>query len=146
MAPTLAGRIIVLQENTLMWPAADTPQVGLVALELVTNAPKYGSGEVRVTLRQDGASVFLSVEDDGTGPACGFRRLAEPRTGHAAGERPAAGTWRQALRQPRGAADLFCCRSWSSSGSYLTRVERRHLGKRRGRTPFKSSSGTLLLR
>jgi two-component sensor histidine kinase len=83
MASTLAGRTIALQADTLMWPAADTPQVGLVALELVTNALKYGSGEVRVTVRQDGESIVLSVEDDGTALPADF----DPSQSHGLGMR-----------------------------------------------------------
>jgi two-component sensor histidine kinase len=67
MASTLPDRTIVLQADTLIWPASDAPQVGLVVLELVTNALKYGSGEIRVVLRrQDEDGVVLTVEDDGT--------------------------------------------------------------------------------
>lgn len=75
MASTLPGRTIVFNSDDLTWPAADTPQIGLVALELVTNALKYGSGEVRVTLRKDGESVVLSVEDDGTALPADFDPL-----------------------------------------------------------------------
>ncbi len=65
MASTLSGRTIVLQADPLVWPASDAPQLALVTLELVTNALKYGAGEVRVGLRREGDGVILTVEDDG---------------------------------------------------------------------------------
>jgi two-component sensor histidine kinase len=60
------GRRITLEAPSLSWPASEAPNLGLVVIELVTNALKYGAGAVTVTLRQDGQAVVLTVEDEGT--------------------------------------------------------------------------------
>ncbi len=61
------ARAILFEGEAMAWPSADAPTLGLVVVELVTNALKYGSGAVRVTLRRDGALAAVSVQDEGTG-------------------------------------------------------------------------------
>lgn len=67
LASTLQGRVIEVHAERQMWSAAEAPQVGLVVLELVTNALKYGRGRVMVRLVQDESAVRLTVEDEGDG-------------------------------------------------------------------------------
>lgn len=67
LASTLEGRDIVLEAAVGWWPAADAPAIGLIVLELVTNALKYGAGKVSITMRQTGDELMLSVEDEGRG-------------------------------------------------------------------------------
>jgi two-component sensor histidine kinase len=49
------------------WPASDAPSVGLVVMELVTNALKYGEGTVTVTVHSSGHDTVITVEDEGNG-------------------------------------------------------------------------------
>lgn len=65
LASTFQDRDIVLVADSIAWPSSDAPTLGVIVFELVTNALKYGSGRVTVTLgRQDG-EVTLSVADEG---------------------------------------------------------------------------------
>lgn len=65
LVSTLRGRSIQFTGAEVMWPSAEAPSVGLIAIELVTNALKYGEGAVHVSLRPEGAGVELIVEDEG---------------------------------------------------------------------------------
>jgi two-component sensor histidine kinase len=65
LASTLEGRSISFEAARALWPSADAPSVGLIVMELVTNALKYGQGQVRVTLRQGDGGIVLRVEDEG---------------------------------------------------------------------------------
>jgi PAS domain S-box-containing protein len=66
MASTLAGRNLVFTSDDATWTAADVPTLGLVLTELVTNALKYGKGEIWVSFRQTkGEQALLTVEDEG---------------------------------------------------------------------------------
>jgi two-component sensor histidine kinase len=73
-----ANRSVLVQvdlaHDGATWDSDRATTLGLVATELVTNAMKYGAGEVVVRLgsyEADGAA-FLSVEDEGDGPPPGF--------------------------------------------------------------------------
>ena len=46
--------------------AADAASIGLILLELLTNALKYGQGQVTVTLAPRPGTILLRVEDEGT--------------------------------------------------------------------------------
>jgi two-component sensor histidine kinase len=65
LASTLVGRDIAFDAAETMWPTSDAPSAGLIMMELVTNALKYGEGRVTVTLRQSGNEIVLTVEDEG---------------------------------------------------------------------------------
>ncbi|EDP64244.1 putative signal transduction histidine kinase with GAF domain [alpha proteobacterium BAL199] len=65
LASTFEGRRIVLGAADVFWPSSDAAAVGLILMELVTNALKYGEGTVTVTLRSSGDTTILSVEDEG---------------------------------------------------------------------------------
>eukprot|EP01037_Dinobryon_pediforme_P016060 gene16060-16232_t len=75
MGATFDARPIRLSAQALRWPAADVSTIGLVLTELVTNALKYGAGQIDVDLRSnpsDPMEVWLSVSDEGTGLAPDF--------------------------------------------------------------------------
>ena len=65
-ASTYEGRAITFTGAKAWWPTSDAPSVGLVLIELVTNALKYGKGLISVSLRQSARETVLTVEDEGT--------------------------------------------------------------------------------
>ena len=65
LASTLEGRDIDFVAEAVLWPSAEAASIGLVVMELVTNALKYGAGTVVVTLRRSGDDTTISVEDAG---------------------------------------------------------------------------------
>lgn len=68
-----AGREIQIEADAAVWPASQVPKLGLVVTELVTNALKYGAGDIRVAFRQGaGEEAELVVEDEGRGLPAGF--------------------------------------------------------------------------
>ena len=75
------GRCITLDAPKLIWPASEAPNLGLIVIELITNALKYGAGAVKVTLRQDGQAVVLTVEDEGTALPADFDPAASTGLG-----------------------------------------------------------------
>ena len=73
LAPTPASRDIRLEADPATWAAADLTTLGLVLTELVTNALKYGKGNVTVAFRQPpGGQAVLVVEDEGPGMPADF--------------------------------------------------------------------------
>lgn len=72
LASTLHDREIAFHAETTQWPAAESPQLGLVMLELVTNALKYGQGRITVSLAAEPSHINLAVEDEGSGLPLGF--------------------------------------------------------------------------
>jgi two-component sensor histidine kinase len=72
LASTLEGRDIALDAAPVRWPASSAPSIGLIVLELITNALKHGAGTVAVTLGQTGTLLTLRVEDDGQALAAGY--------------------------------------------------------------------------
>ena len=62
-----SSRPILFHAQPTPWPSADTPTLGLILVELVTNAVKYGAGAITVTLVGAGDEVTLTVEDEGRG-------------------------------------------------------------------------------
>jgi two-component sensor histidine kinase len=65
LASTLNGRNITADIGNVVWPSSDAPSLGLIAVELITNALKYGAGTVNVTLCAGGDEIALTVEDEG---------------------------------------------------------------------------------
>jgi two-component sensor histidine kinase len=62
------GRAISLQAPSLVWPSEKLTALGLVTTELVTNAVKYGAGDISVSLSIDAdGGGALVVEDQGPG-------------------------------------------------------------------------------
>lgn len=75
LAALIPGRSVALDaEAGTHWPPKRAQALGLVLAELVTNALKYGSGNVRIhfTAPAPPASARLEVEDDGPGLPPGF--------------------------------------------------------------------------
>jgi two-component sensor histidine kinase len=66
LASTLVGRTIHLNPAEASWPSSEAPTLGLIMVELVTNALKHGAGEVTVTLRETDNQMRMTVEDEGT--------------------------------------------------------------------------------
>jgi two-component sensor histidine kinase len=64
-ASTLPGRAVTLKADSALWPSSEAPTLGLIVVELVTNALKYGKGTVQVTFRIADGYGLLTVEDDG---------------------------------------------------------------------------------
>jgi two-component sensor histidine kinase len=69
---TFEGREIQLRTGPVVWPAADASAVGLIMIELTTNALKYGEGVVTVTIEPGDGGIDLRVEDEGTGLPPGY--------------------------------------------------------------------------
>jgi two-component sensor histidine kinase len=66
LASNVDNRTISLHCDPGIWPADDVPTLGLVLTELVTNALKYGTGKVSVSLHQTkNAPAILTVSDEG---------------------------------------------------------------------------------
>jgi PAS domain S-box-containing protein len=67
LAELSPGRAVTLVGESIVLPASRLAPLGLVTAELVTNALKYGRGDVRVKLERGDNVVRLSVEDEGDG-------------------------------------------------------------------------------
>ncbi len=81
LSPELSARPITTDiEPMVLAPAQVTP-VGLITVELVTNALKYGAGPIGVRVRQAGSGVEISVEDRGQGFAPDFNLGARSSLG-----------------------------------------------------------------
>jgi two-component sensor histidine kinase len=87
LVSTLEGRSIDFDGEELSWASSDAAAVGLIAMELVTNALKYGAGAVAVTLRPTDDGIRLVVEDQGRGLPLDF----EPSRSKGLGMRVVAG-------------------------------------------------------
>jgi two-component sensor histidine kinase len=98
-AAQAGARAIVLEAPAMTWPSADAPTLGLILTELVTNALKYGSGTITVTLCRSGEDAVLSVEDEGAGMPPGF----DPSASHGFGMRIVTGLLRN---QGRGRLEI----------------------------------------
>ena len=124
LAATQPEREIRLEASPLRWPTSDAARVGLVMVELVTNALKHGSGTIHVDLRQAGEDAVLTVEDEGQGLPPAMTRRAAGASGCAwstACCRRGAGGWRST---PRAAIPA------SSPPSPARRPERAGLARR----------------
>ena len=73
------NRPIVLEAEPLMLPADGLTPLGLVVSELVTNAVKYGAGQVTVRVRRVETGIEVVVEDEG--PGFGRDFVASKRSG-----------------------------------------------------------------
>jgi two-component system, sensor histidine kinase PdtaS len=76
------GRIIVVEGVEITLPAVTAIPLGFVANELVTNAAKYGTGRITVSLEPDREKGYaLSVSNDGPGLPEGFDPAARKGLG-----------------------------------------------------------------
>jgi two-component sensor histidine kinase len=60
------GRSIVSSADSTTLSSECLTRIGLVVAELVTNAVKYGEGEVKVGVSVRNAAVQISVQDEGS--------------------------------------------------------------------------------
>ncbi len=67
LCPADGSRPIVVDVAPIWLAPQQAMPVGLISVELVTNALKYGSGTTGVTVNQTGNVVMVSVTDEGTG-------------------------------------------------------------------------------
>jgi two-component sensor histidine kinase len=88
------GRRITLTAPSVLWQSTEAPNLGLIVIELVTNALKYGAGDVAVTLEQAGRQAVVTVADEGRGLPPDF----DPSLSRGLGMRVIAGL----LRRSRG--------------------------------------------
>ena len=70
--PSYAERPMTLDVEPMLLPAEHVTPVGLMVVELVTNALKYGAGPITVRLKKTLPGVDLTVEDAGEGFPPGF--------------------------------------------------------------------------
>jgi two-component sensor histidine kinase len=73
LGEAVAERPITLDVDTMSLPSEHVTPVGLITVEMVTNALKYGAGGIGVRVRQTDAGVDISVQDDGPGFPDGFK-------------------------------------------------------------------------
>ncbi len=68
MLPADSGRRIKVMAPDIVWPSEKLTAIGLLVAELVTNAVKYGAGDIEVDLKREGSGAMtLSVTDEGPG-------------------------------------------------------------------------------
>ena len=92
-------RAIILEADAVRWPSSEAPALGMIVVELVTNALKYGEGTVRVTFRTSADEAVLTVEDEGRGLPQDF----DPTKSRGLGMRVVTGLLRT---QGRGRLDI----------------------------------------
>lgn len=63
----LADRKIVLEADDFVLPSERMAPLGLVISELITNALKYGKGDIEVGVKHAGDHALLTVRDEGDG-------------------------------------------------------------------------------
>ena len=81
LAPADGSRSITVEvEPMLLAPQQATP-IGLITVELITNALKYGRGATAVTVAQAGTLVTVTATDEGTGFPAGFAPAASRSLG-----------------------------------------------------------------
>ena len=67
LAPGDAGRPMALEVEPMQLPSEHVTPVGLIAVEMVTNALKYGAGPINVRVQRTSPGVDITVEDAGAG-------------------------------------------------------------------------------
>ncbi len=81
LAPADGSRLIAVEvEPMLLAPQQATP-IGLITVELVTNALKYGRGATTVTVATAGPLVTVTATDEGPGFPAGFGPAASRSLG-----------------------------------------------------------------
>ncbi|MFZ5782838.1 MAG: sensor histidine kinase [Pseudomonadota bacterium] len=77
LLPPSGDRGLALESEAMRLSADQLANLGLIVVELVTNALKHGRGRVTVVVRRGDGAVMIAVSDEGGGFPAGF----EPRTG-----------------------------------------------------------------
>jgi two-component sensor histidine kinase len=73
LLPDLAGgRVLVVEMASFLLAADDIAPLGLIVVELVTNALKHGRGDVLVTVQRLADGLEIAVADQGDGFPDGF--------------------------------------------------------------------------
>ena len=72
LSPGDAARPMAIHVDAMQLPSQHVTPVGLIAVELVTNALKYGAGPIVVRVRRTEPGVDIAVEDGGAGFPAGF--------------------------------------------------------------------------
>lgn len=72
LLPASGGRHLSLEMPSLTLSADDLANLGLIVVELVTNALKHGSGDVAVAVAREDGGLAITVSDDGPGFPASF--------------------------------------------------------------------------
>ena len=73
LSPGCPARVVVAEGIEIKLPAVTAIPLGFIANELITNAVKYGTGRITVSLEPSPEKGYaLSVSDDGPGLPEGF--------------------------------------------------------------------------
>ncbi|WP_158747518.1 sensor histidine kinase [Acidisphaera sp. L21] len=67
LGAAMAERPIALDVDPMKLPSEHVTPVGLITVEMITNALKYGAGAIAVRVRKTDLGVDISVQDDGAG-------------------------------------------------------------------------------
>lgn len=67
LLPSSGERRLALETESLTLSADDLLHLGLIVVELVTNALKHGSGDVAIAVEREAAALAISVSDEGHG-------------------------------------------------------------------------------
>ena len=81
LLPSSGERRLVLDVHTLMLSADDLSHLGLIVVELVTNALKHGRGKVTIAVMPEAEALAISVSDEGPGFPAGFDAAASAGLG-----------------------------------------------------------------
>jgi two-component sensor histidine kinase len=72
LLPSSGERRLVLDMQALMLSTDDLAHLGLIVVELVTNALKHGSGKVTIAVMPEADALAVSVSDEGAGFPASF--------------------------------------------------------------------------
>lgn len=72
LLPSSGERRLALEAQPLTLSADDLAHLGLIVVELVTNALKHGRGNVTIAVLREGDALAISVSDEGGGFPAGF--------------------------------------------------------------------------
>lgn len=78
---TVTRRLIAFTGDTVRLPTKQSSSLALIANELISNALKYGNGQVEVNLTHENGMARVEVLDDGPGFPAGFDLKAGSRNG-----------------------------------------------------------------
>lgn len=72
LLPSIGDRRLSLDMEAFALSADNLAHLGLIAVELITNALKHGRGSVEVAVRRAGDCLTIAVSDEGAGFPAGF--------------------------------------------------------------------------